>query len=230
LVVAVCALIVWLTSKSSVMSVVGLTLALWILLGTGLHLFERLRHAPVGTSLFQRITRQPRSYWGMIVAHAGIGIFVIGVTVVKSFDVSNDVSMRVGDTTSAAGYDFHFVGLQEIKGPNYVAAQGRFEVSKNGQLVNVMQPEKRFYTVQQMPMTEAAIDRGFTRDLYVSLGEATKDGAWLVRVQHKPFIGWIWAGCLIIAFGGFLAASDRRYRLSRKQKKHVDETSSNVTI
>ena len=210
----------------SPMVVVGLTLAVWILIATASHLIERLRHSPAGTSLWRRMASQPRSYWGMLVAHAGIGIFVIGVTLVKGMETANDVSMRVGDTTSTGEYTFRFLDLKEIKGPNYRAARGTFEVfygTADRKKIATMMPEKRFYTVQQMPMTEAAIDRGFTRDLYVSLGEETSPSVWVVRVQHKPFVGWIWGGCLIIALGGLLAASDRRYRMGSR-KKYVQAT------
>jgi len=143
---------------------------------------------------------------------------VLGVTLVKGWDSANDVSMRVGDSTSVGGYTFLMTDLQELKGPNYVAAQGSFEVSYQGKHVAVMKPEKRLYAVQKMAMTEAAIDRGFTRDLYVSLGEAstTSEGSWVVRVQHKPFVGWIWGGCLIIALGGLLSACDKRYRMTSR--------------
>ncbi len=204
---------------TSVMVFVGVTLALWIFLATGSHLAQTLQHAPVGTSLWKRIASQPRSYWGMIVAHAGIAIFVIGVTMIKGTESANDLSMHLGDTTSIAGYDFRFTDIKSVKGPNYDAAQGTFEVTRNGQLIAVMKPEKRLFSVQQMPMTEAAINRGFTRDLYVSLGNSTAQDVWVVRVQHKPFVSWIWTGCLVIAFGGLLAASDRRYRMAGRKKK-----------
>jgi cytochrome c-type biogenesis protein CcmF len=204
--------------KVSPMVVLGLTLSIWIVLATGSHLVQRLLHAPIGTSFWKRIKSQPRSYWGMIVAHAGIGVFVIGVTLVKGTETANDVSLHVGGSTSVGGYDFNFTELKKADGPNYVAARGTFEVRKGDVLIATIHPEKRFYTVQQMPMTEAAIDRGITRDLYVSLGDAKKDGSWIVRVQHKPFVSWIWAGCLIMALGGFLAASDRRYRMGSRKK------------
>jgi cytochrome c-type biogenesis protein CcmF len=207
--------------KSSAMAVVGTTLAFWVLLATASGLAERLRHAPAGVSLWKRLASQPLSYWGMVVAHAGMGIFVVGVTMVKSLDYANDVNMRVGDTTSAGDYIFRFTDLQEIKGPNYIAARGTFEVTRNGEKIATMMPEKRLYTVQKMPMTEAAINRGFTRDLYVSLGETTGGDAWVVRVQHKPFISWIWAGCLIMGFGGLLAASDRRYRMGARKRQEA---------
>ena len=200
------------------MVMLGLACAAWILLATLAHLLQRVRRAPAGMPLFQRLAREPRSYWAMLLAHAGIGIFVVGVTLVKGLDDAKDVSMRVGDSASAGGYTFLFTDLQEIKGPNYIAARGTFEVSKDGRKIATMNPEKRLYVVQKMPMTEAAIDRGVVRDLYVSLGEATGDERWVVRVQHKPFVGWIWAGCLVMAFGGALAGSDRRYRMGRAAK------------
>jgi len=137
---------------------------------------------------------------------------------VKGAEVSNDVSMHIGDTTAAGSYTFRFVNFEDnILGPNYTAKRGTFEVTHNGSVVAIMKPEKRAFVVQHMEMTIAAIDRGFTRDLYVSLGEPGNDGAWVVRVQHKPFVSWIWSGCIIIAFGGFLAASDKRYRLAKKR-------------
>lgn len=201
----------------SVMVVVGVTLSVWIALATCMHLVERLQHAPAGTPIWKRMASQPRSYWGMLIAHAGIAVFVIGVTMVKGAETANDVSMRVGETTTAGGYSFTFAGLKEIKGPNYIAMQGTFEVTRDLKRITVMKPEKRFFLVQKMPMTEAAIDRGFSRDLYVSLGEETSPNVWVVRVQHKPFVSWIWSGCLIIALGGFFAASDRRYRIGRRK-------------
>ncbi|CAN5442215.1 heme lyase CcmF/NrfE family subunit [soil metagenome] len=208
--------------SSSPMVVLGLAFAIWIFLATASHLMQRLRHAPAGTSLWKRISSQPRSYWGMIVAHAGIGVFVVGVTLVKGLEISNDLSMRIGDTTTAAGYTFRLTDLGEVKGPNYLASRGTFQVTRGEEKIATMYPEKRFYTVQKMPMTEGAIDRGFTRDLYVSLGEAATKDSWVVRVQIKPFISWIWGGCIIIAFGGLLAASDRRYRMAARQRKAAD--------
>ena len=208
----------------SPMVVLGVTSAVWIFLATASHLVQRLRHAPAGTTLWKRISNQPRSYWGMLVGHGGIGVFVIGVTLVTGLDSTSDVSMRVGDTTTAGGYTFRLSSLDEIKGRNYIAAQGTFDVTLGDKKIITLKPQRRLYTVQNMPMTEAAIDRGFTRDIYVSLGEATGPDTWIVKVQHKPFVSWIWAGALLIAFGGFLAASDRRYRMaSRKRQAAAQE-------
>jgi cytochrome c-type biogenesis protein CcmF len=191
---------------------VGLVLAAWTLLATLQHLVQGLRHAPAGTPLAQRLRRQGMAYWGMIVAHAGVGIFVTGVALVKGAETADDVSLRVGASAQAGDYAFRFVSLEKTRAGNYVGVRATFAVTKNGAPVATLHPEKRFYTVQQMPTTEAAIDRGFVRDLYVSLGERLPSGAWIVRVQNKPFMGWIWGGALIIGFGGFLAALDRRYR------------------
>ena len=127
--------------------------------------------------------------------------------------------MNVGETATLGGYTFRFDGTQEVKGPNYVAARGTFHVSQDGREVTVMYPEKRRYFVQNQTMTEAAISPGFVRDLYVSLGEPLDGGAWSVRLYHKPFIDWIWGGCLVMALGGVLAVSDRRYRLAWRRKE-----------
>jgi cytochrome c-type biogenesis protein CcmF len=141
---------------------------------------------------------------------------VTGVTLVKGLETSADVRMQVGETVKLGGFDFRFAELQHLRGPNYIAAQARFDVSSGGVYIESLLPEKRIFTVQKMPMTEAAIDRGFTRDLYLALGEKVGADTWTVRIQHKPFVGWIWAGCLIMAGGGLCAALDRRYRLARK--------------
>ncbi|QGZ40661.1 cytochrome c-type biogenesis protein CcmF [Pseudoduganella flava] len=193
--------------------VLGLACALWLVAGTLWQALARLGKGAAGTSLVRRVTREPRSYWGMVVAHAGLGIFVAGVTLVKGFEEARDVNLGAGQSVALAGYTFTLTGLTNADGPNYTAERAAFSVTSAGRAIATLAPEKRWYPVQQTAMTEAAIDRGATRDLYVSLGERTAPGRWLVRVQVKPFVGWIWAGALLIATGGFLAAADRRYRL-----------------
>ena len=211
-------LVIWFSWKVTPLMAGGLLLAVWIFLGTALHLAQRLASAEGGASLLRRLGRQPRSYWGMLTAHAGIAVFVVGVTLVKGWETADDASMRVGDSINSGDYRYSFLALQRVDGPNYIAARATFEVWRGDEKVTILYPEKRYFTVQQMPMTEAAIDRGWRRDIYVSLGEPSKDGAWVVRLQYKPFVGWIWAGCLIVAAGGLLAAIDRRYRqAARKQ-------------
>jgi len=224
------AVVATLVLKFSPMVVLGITLALWIVLATGSQLWLRLRHAPKGTSVFKRLRSLPRGYWGMIVAHAGLGVFVVGVTLVKGLETSQDASLRPGERVSAGAYSFAFEGLKQVQGPNYIAARGTFEVSQDGEHVATLHPEKRIYTAQQMPMTEAAIDRGLARDLYVSIGDATPEGAWQVRVQHKPFVSWIWAGALVIALGGGLAASDKRYRLASRRRALAPEGAPGVAV
>jgi cytochrome c-type biogenesis protein CcmF len=150
----------------------------------------------------------------MQLAHFGVAVFIIGVTLVRGFEVEKDLRMGIGDTTTIAGYSFRFDGAVQTQGPNYVATQGYVQVSRDGRDVVLMHPEKRVYTVQTMPMTEAAIDTGLLRDLYVSLGEPLDNGAWSVRIYYKPFVDWIWSGCLLMALGGLLAITDRRYRLA----------------
>jgi len=193
----------------------GMLMAFWIINSVILSFHDRLGgHG----NFMQRARGQSLSYYGMQLAHLGVAAFIIGVTMVKGYETERDVRMDVGDTLQAGGYEFRFNGVTETEGPNYVAGQGRISVSRNGKLGTEMFPEKRSYNVSGMPMTEAAISTGLLRDLYVSLGEPIpdSDGAWAVRVYIKPFVDWIWAGCLLMALGGVMAISDRRYRLRRR--------------
>ena len=189
----------------------GLLLALWIAAATVVNVAERTRNAR-GSPL-ARLASQPRSFWGMTLAHLGVAVAIVGVTVVKSYETERDVRMGIGDTLAVAGYTFRFDGTRDIRGPNFRAMRGSVDVSRDGKHVRTLHPEKRIYDAQQMPMTEAAIDTGPFGDLYVSLGEPVADGAWSVRIYHKPFVTWIWFGCILMALGGILAISDRRYRV-----------------
>ena len=188
----------------------GLALALWVVVATAVNLQARL--ASLTGSLGARLTSQPRSYYGMLLAHCGIAVFIAGVTLVKGYESERDVRMAVGDSVTVGGYAFRFDGVDNVTGPNYRAARGKVAVSSDGRELMVLRPEKRIYNAQQMPMTEAAISTGLFGDIYVSLGEPVSDGAWSVRVYRKPFVTWIWGGCIIMALGGFLALTDRRYR------------------
>jgi len=195
----------------------GILLAVWILATAVVSVRERVVHGD-GGSFVGRLAGVPRAYWGMLLAHCGIAVFVIGVTMVKGFETEQDVRMNIGETATIGDYTFRFDGVRDVMGPNYVAVQGAFHVSRDGQEAAVLHPEKRRYTATNQIMTEAAIDTGLVRDLYVSLGEPLEDGAWSVRLYHKPFVDWIWGGCLIMALGGVLAVSDRRYRLSWRRE------------
>ncbi len=193
----------------------GILLAAWVITTGFLDLKRRMGSEG---SFMQRLKVPSRSYYGMQLAHFGIAVFIIGVTLVKGYESERDVRMDVGDTLTTGGYVFRFDGVTEVEGPNYVAARGIVSVSKDGKPLTVLHPEKRQYNASGMPMTEAAIDTGFLRDLYVSLGEPIPDSeAWAVRIYLKPFVDWIWAGCLFMALGGLLAVTDRRYRIKARK-------------
>jgi cytochrome c-type biogenesis protein CcmF len=194
----------------------GLWLAAWVLAASAAQVWQRLRNAPQA-GLASRVRAQPLSWYGMTLAHAGVAVFIIGVTLVRGYETERDLRMAPGEKVAIGGYEFTFKGTAEVPGPNYLATRGNFEVRREGSatLLRTMHPEKRIYHAAGQTMTEADIDTGITRDLYVSLGEPIADGAWGVRVYHKPFVDWIWGGAFIMALGGFLALADRRYRSRR---------------
>ena len=199
----------WLMGAWTPLIALGMLLAVWIAASTVFQIRERLKSG-----------WPPRSFWGMHLAHFGIAVFVVGVTLVKGYEVERDVRMAVGDTVSLGVYSVRFLGVTEVPGPNYRAQRGDVELSKDGHVFRHLNPEKRSYFSSSMPMTETAIDSNIARDVYVSLGEPL-DGrgataVWSVRVYYKPFVSWIWGGCLLMALGGVLAASDRRYRLKQR--------------
>jgi cytochrome c-type biogenesis protein CcmF len=205
--VAASILVPWLLGQWTPLTALGVFLAAWIAASTAMQVVKRLR-----TGL------PPLSFWGMHLGHLGIGVFVVGVTLVGGFQEEKDVRMEPGDTTTVGGYQFKFMGVRQVQGPNYTAARGEFQVSKDGKPGRALFPEKRTYQSSTMPMTEAAIDPGITRDVYVSLGEPLEGKAWAVRVYFKPFVNWIWGGCLLMALGGLFAVADRRYRLVVKSR------------
>jgi cytochrome c-type biogenesis protein CcmF len=204
----------WLAGQIHLATTLGLWMAFWIIVTTAQDLWDKIRPAsgPLLSGALGGLRRLPLTIMGMMVAHLGVAAFCLGVSMVRTYETERDVRMAVGDTTEVGGHVFMLQGVREVQGPNYVAARAEVAITKNGNPVTVLHPEKRIYRVQTNPMTEAAIDAGITRDLYVSLGEQVENGDWILRVYHKPFVNWIWGGCLIMALGGVLAASDRRYR------------------
>jgi cytochrome c-type biogenesis protein CcmF len=188
------------------LSSLGFLLAFWVISSGVLQI---IRQAKAG--------KPTRSFIGMQVAHLGIAVFTIGVTMVGAYQEEKDVRMLAGESVSVGGYDIQLQGVSPVPGPNYKAMQGTFLLTRNGKLEATMYPEKRSYFSSTMPMTEAAIDAGLTRDIYVSLGEELEDKAWAVRVYYKPFVDWIWGGCVLMALGGLLAMSDKRYRMKLKK-------------
>ncbi len=185
----------------------GILLALWIAITVSIGVRGRMRTG-AGWSA---------NFYGMHLAHLGVAVAVIGVTMVSAYQTERNVRMEVGDTVTVKDYTFRFDGVKDLEGPNYKGARGTLEVSRNGKTISTLHPEKRIYTASGMPFTESAIDYGFTRDLYTALGESLDGGAWSVRLFHKPFVVWIWIGAVLMALGGFLAITDRRYRSSRSK-------------
>ena len=195
-----------------IMAVVGLWLGLWVAFSMCFAIKDKL-------SPHFNWRHTSRGFWGMMLGHIGLSVFVIGATLTSIYSVEKDIRLNPGESYSLGEYNFLFKGVNEIKGPNYVAFRGNLTVTKEKLFVADLYPEKRTYQVQKMPMTEAAIDAGLFRDLFVALGENLGQGAWSLRVYHKPFIRWLWLGTIIMSFGAFLAATDRRYRLLAKRKK-----------
>ena len=195
----------------------SLLLAAWIVLSGLLNIVERVQTTRAGRSFIRAASKQPRSFFGMHLAHFGIAVFVVGVAMVNGYQSEKDVKMEIGDTVSVGDYTFRFNGVRQENGPNYIALVGDVDLLKGHQHIRKMYPEKRNYVSSAMPMTEAAIDSGFLRDVYVSLGEpidkARPEAAWAVRVYYKPFVDWIWGGCVLMGLGGLFALTDRRYRI-----------------
>ena len=185
----------------------GFLLAFWVIASGCLQI---IRQAKTG--------KPTRSFIGMQFAHLGIAVFVIGVTMVGAYQEEKDVRMSAGETVSVGGYQIQLQTVKSVPGPNYNAMRGTFLLSKNGVNETTLYPEKRSYFTSTMPMTEAAIDIGLTRDIYVSLGEDLGDQSWAGRVYYKPFVDWIWGGCLLMALGGILAISDKRYRMKLRRQ------------
>ena len=199
----------------------GLFLALWVVVSSVVNLRTRLagshRHG-----LVAKLAANSPSYYGMLLAHLGVAVFIVGVTLVKGYESEQDVRLDLGQTVDAGGYAFKFLGVVPGPGPNYRALTGTVEVRKNGRLIETLKPEKRIYNASGQTMTIAAIDIGLFGDRYVSLGEPLAaddiDGAWGVRIYLKPFIDWIWMGAFLMALGGIVAVCDRRYRLAIQRR------------
>jgi cytochrome c-type biogenesis protein CcmF len=201
----------------SIMTALSVVIGLWVIVTALRGLFERARKGQGGWRGLSR------AFIGMTLAHLGVGVFILGVTLTGAYNIEKDLRMDRGSTVTIAGYTFTFDGVKEIPGPNYTANQGTMHVTRDGKEIATLYPQKRIYRVQTMPMTESSIDIGVFRDLYISLGEPVDNGAWSVRVYYKPFIRWIWSGALIMALGGVFAASDRRYRVAVRATKPLTD-------
>ena len=195
--------------------IIGIGIALWLFIGTLVELAERIRlfKMPIGDSMM-RLLRQPRASWGMTLAHAGLAIAIAGMAGAGGWKVESIQVMKPGETVQVAGYDFTFKGAEQGQGPNYSIVRGVFDVSKDGKMIVDLHPEKRDYPVRQMPTTEAAIYTMFSGDLYAVIGDPDGDeGGFVTRIYFNPLLAWMWAGSMIMVFGGVISISDRRYRI-----------------
>ena len=191
----------------------------WLIFSVLADLRDKTRHAG---SLANGLTRLPRGYYGMVLGHIGMAVTALGVCLTSQYSIERDLRMEPNDSAEMAGYSFQFQGTDGVKGPNYVGDKGTLVVSKNAEIIATLHPEKRRYNAQQgQVMTEADINAGLFRDLYVALGEHLGGGAWAVRLHYKPFVRWMWLGSLIMAFGATLAATDKRYRIAVRQQREL---------
>ncbi len=200
----------------SLVAAMGMTLAFWVTLSTLYGLWERIA---LRTHKLHALAQTPRHFVGMMLGHFGIAVFVVGVTLTSLYSVEKDVGLEKGQSYELAGHTFIFEGVADRPGPNYVAKRGTVRVLKDGREVAILHPEKRNYRSQSNPMTEAAIDPGLTRDIYVALGEPIGGERWSLRIYHKAYVRWIWLGALFMAAGGLLAATDRRYRMAQREAR-----------
>jgi cytochrome c-type biogenesis protein CcmF len=206
-----CAIVAAFFVDGHMKAIVGVAAAVWIGVGVLLYAYKRWREVPRGR-------RYPAEMAGMLLAHFGVAVFVVGVLLSESLSVTSDVRMAPGQTQHIGSYDFRFDGAHRTTGPNWRADQGVVTVTRDGKDIAVMHPQKRTYPRGQV-QTESAVDAGITRDLYVALGEPMDAGniagAWSLRLYYKPFVRWIWAGGLLMMLGGFVCAADKRFRLKR---------------
>jgi cytochrome c-type biogenesis protein CcmF len=215
-VVAGLAYAAFLTPRFSWAAALGMVLAFWVVLATLAWVKAQMKPGDV-------FNGASRGRWGMVLGHLGIAVFVVGITLTSLYSSEKDIRLEVGQSYSMSDYAFTFEGAKFFSGPNYNGYRGQVSITEEGRPLTTLHPEKRNYR-SGMPMTEAGIDAGLTRDLFVALGEPLgNEGAWSLRIYHKPFVRWIWLGGLLMALGGLLAASDRRYfRLAKKARMTME--------
>jgi len=210
-----------------IMATLTVTVATWVLAVTTLDVWQKLGHS---RSRWSGLTRLKSSYYGMVIAHFGVAVCIVGAGLTSLYSIQRDVRMEPGDQAIVAGYQFEFKGIYPVQGPNYIADQALIVVTKNDHFVDELRPEKRRYIASGQTMTEAAIGSGLMRDLYVALGEPLKGDAWAIRVYVKPFVRWIWLGGLLISVGGLLAVLDKRYRRSAVTTKVSTKAEAGLVI
>jgi cytochrome c-type biogenesis protein CcmF len=203
---------------------VGLALAAWLVAGSAVDLLNRARFGKVPfAQVLRRLRNLPRSEWGKAISHAGMGLTIFGIAAVTAWEVEDIRVVNLGDRFAVGGYEFQLNSVNRSQGKNYKADIGDVTAYKNGRVVAQLAPEKRFYPVQSMPTTEAAIDTSLTRDLYVVLGDRQENGSWAMRTYIKPFTVWMWIGVLVMSIGGLLSMSDRRYRVASTARRKTPD-------
>jgi cytochrome c-type biogenesis protein CcmF len=199
---------------------VGAALAAWLVFGAFAELAARTRLGRTGPAESLRRARNlPRADWGKALAHTGLGLSFFGVAAITAWSIEDIRAVRPGDSFAIGRYELRFDGVESARGPNYTTETGTVAVLRDGRTIETLHPEKRLYDVQGMATTEAAIDRGLTRDLYVALGDPQAGGAWALRSYVKPFANWIWLGALVMAVGGVVSLTDRRYRVGAPTRR-----------
>ncbi|MEI4263573.1 heme lyase CcmF/NrfE family subunit [Roseovarius sp. D0-M9] len=215
-------------SGRSLMGPVGLALGTWLVVGAAIDLWSRTGTRGDANSRLRRLGRLPRADWGKATAHAGLGVTMAGIAGLLAWESEDIRVVNIGDSFDLAGYTITLEDVRRSEGPNYETTIADMRLSRNGETIGVLQPEKRFYPVAEMPTTEAAIDIGFLRDVYVVIGDPQEGGGWAVRTYHKPLANWIWGGAILMALGGFLSLSDRRYRVAAGARKSAVRPSGEV--
>jgi cytochrome c-type biogenesis protein CcmF len=207
----------------SYLAVLGIVLSGWIVITTIMEIQQRIEPLQQANqlTLLQSLRKLAPSHWGMVCGHLGFAVTLIGISLVSAYSVERNVRMALGDSATVQNYDFVFDAVTREQGPNYTADRGHFVITQEGKKVTELYAEKRFYPVQRNSMTEAGIDSGVTRDLFVALGEQLENGDWAIRIYVKPFVNWIWLGAFIMAFGGVLSISDKRYRMVKMATRNT---------
>jgi cytochrome c-type biogenesis protein CcmF len=206
--------LVWtMQTGRSIMAPIGVVLGVWVVLGALADLWARTGRESIGARL-SRLTRLPRADWGKATAHAGLGITMFAVAALMGWETEDIRVAQIGERFTHNGYEITLTDVQRVQGPNYSSTMAFVDVHRGGRLVAQLTPEKRFYPQAGMPTTEAAIDYGFTRDVYIALGDPQDSGGWALRTYIKPFANWLWAGCILMALGGLVSLSDRRFRVA----------------
>ena len=221
--VALGALVWSLQTGRSMLAPIGIAVAVWVILGSFADIANRVKlgKAPLAETL-RRTGNLPRGDWGKTLGHAGLGVTMFGIACITAWQTEDIRVVQVGESFPAARYELRLDAVDRIQGPNYVSDMAVLSVIKDGVKIDTLTPEKRFYPVQSMPTTEAAIDRGWTRDLYVAVGDPQDNGGWAIRTYVKPFANWIWLGTLIMAIGGLISLTDRRYRVGAPAARKPD--------